>query len=261
MQYIRAMLFDRSKYFLGVFIGLFVYPIMYMQAKKIRRDFPDLPEAKEPQGEAGQGPKLNLLLMGESSIAGVGVEVHSDSICGQIADELARLQACHVNWQVVAKSGYTAEKVLKKLVKQVPDESFDLIVIGLGGNDTFQVSTPWFWKRSMLQLVEALHEKQPQAKIAVTCMPPVHTFTAFPGLLKFFLGGLTKLHGREVRRLARRLDYLHYFDYVITLEDWIGRYEAAKEPDDFFSDGVHPSALTYEIWGKETAQFLHRSVL
>ena len=255
------MLFDRIRYFLGVLLIIPVFPIMYFQAKKIRRDFPDLPEAEYPEGESGKPSSKSILIMGESSVAGVGVDVHANGIAGQMCKELAELQGHHFQYTVVAKSGYTAQRVHQKLLSKVPDQDFDLIMIGLGGNDTFQTKTPWFWQKHMRILIEGLHERFPNVPIAVTCMPPVHTFTAFSVLLKFFLGGLTKLHGHEIRRMARELDYLYYYDYVITLEEWIDRYEEATQPSDFFSDGVHPSALTYRIWGKETALFIHNQVL
>lgn len=255
------MLFDRIRYFLGVLLIIPVFPIMYFQAKKIRKDFPDLPEAENPVGESGKPASKSILIMGESSVAGVGVDVHANGIAGQMAKELAELQGQHFEYHVVAKSGYTAQRVHEKLLSKIPEQQFHMILIGLGGNDTFQTKTPWFWEKHMRILIESLHQRFPDIPIAVTCMPPVHTFTAFSSLLKFFLGGLTKLHGHEIRRMARQLDYLHYFDYVITLEEWIARYEEATQPSDFFSDGVHPSALTYRIWGKETARFINEQVL
>mgnify|MGYP001800372471 CR=1 FL=1 len=253
------MLFDRIRYFLGVIFIIPVFPIMYFQAKKIKRDFPDLPEAQNPIGRTGQPASKSILIMGESSVAGVGVDVHDNGIAGQMSHTLRNLQGEHIAYQVVAKSGYTAERVHQKLMPKVPDQTFDLVLIGLGGNDTFQTKTPWFWKKHMGILIDSLHKRFPDTPIVVTCMPPVHTFTAFSSLLKFFLGGLTKLFGHEIRRMSRKRDYLYYFDYVITLEEWIERYEEANEPADFFSDGVHPSALTYKLWGGETAKFIHKN--
>jgi len=254
------MLLDRIRYILGVILIIPVYPIMFFQSRKIKREFPDLPEAENPVGEVGSGPEMSILIVGESSVAGVGVATHTEGIAGQMSAELATKSGHRIAYTVVAKSGYTAQKVHEELVTEIPEKPYDLILVGLGGNDTFQVSTPWFWKRSMQALIEDLNAKFPNTPIVVICMPPVHTFTAFGHLLKFFLGRLTMLYGREIRRMAKRLDYLHYYDYVIYLEEWIARYPEANRPDDFFSDGVHPSPLTYRLWGRETARFILKNV-
>jgi lysophospholipase L1-like esterase len=254
------MLIDRLRYFVGVLFAIPLFPLMYWQARQLKKNFPDLPEAKNPSGSNGHGEPLELLMLGESSIAGVGVADHRDCISGQLAAALARLTGHTINWQVIAKSGYTATQVGKRLVSRIPDQKFDMMIIGLGGNDTFRLNTPWFWKNAMRELVKSLHEKHPEAQIVITCMPPVHTFIAFSRLFRFFLGNLTKLHGREMKRLAREFGYLSYFDYVVSLSDWISHSEA-RDPGDFFSDGVHPSALTYRLWGQDTARFIHESVM
>lgn len=254
------MLKDRLRYFLGILMAIPVFPLMYFQARKLKRDFPDLPEAQNPGGKTEGAPGLNLLMLGESSIAGVGVEDHRDAISGELTAELSGLSQKAISWQVVAKSGYTARQVREQLVARIPDERFDLIVIGLGGNDTFKLNTPWYWKKSMRKLVQALHQKHPESQIVITYMPPVHTFLAFSPLIRFFLGNLTKLLGREMTRLAPDYDYLSYFNYVVSWEHWITHSEA-RNPGDFFSDGVHPSALTYRLWGQDTARFIYESVM
>lgn len=254
------MLKDRLLYFMGILVAIPVFPIMFFQAKKLKRDFPDLPEAKNPRGKTPGEPGIRLLMLGESSIAGVGVDDHKDCISGQLATELSRLSHIAIDWRVVAKSGYTATQVRENLLVTIPEEHFDLIVIGLGGNDTFRLNTPWYWKKSMRELITALHKKYPEAKIVITYMPPVHTFLAFSRLIRFFLGNLTKLLGREMKRLAPDHDYLFYFDYVVSWEDWIS-HSKTRNPADFFSDGVHPSALTYRLWGQGTARFIHESVM
>ncbi|MCE7993259.1 MAG: SGNH/GDSL hydrolase family protein [Roseivirga sp.] len=254
------MLRDRISYFLGILMAIPVFPLMLIQARRLKKDFPDLPEANNPMGKTEGKSELSILMLGESSIAGVGVEDHKDCISGQLAMELSALSGRSINWQVVAKSGYTARQVREYLLDGISEKHFDIIVIGLGGNDTFKVNSPWYWKKSMRKLALALHSKYPKAQIVITYMPPVHTFLAFSPLIRFFLGNLTKLFGREMKRLAPDYTYLSYFDYVVSMEEWIV-HSKHRDPADFFSDGVHPSALTYELWGKDTARFIHQSVL
>lgn len=255
------MIKDRLLYFMGLLMAIPVFPVMLLQAKKLKKNFPDLPEAQNPKGQTGTHVnRIRLLTLGESSVAGVGVKDHQQGISGQMASELSKLSDSAVDWEVIAKSGYTARQVREYLLKKLPKESPDILVIGLGGNDTFKLNSPWYWKQSMRKLVLALHKKYPKTQIVITYMPPVHTFIAFSSLIRFFLGHLTKLLGSEMKRLAEDYDYLFYFDYVVTWEDWITHSDARKK-EDFFSDGVHPSALTYRLWGQDTARFIHETVL
>ena len=256
-----TMFTDRLRYFIGVLLIIPVFPILFLQSKRIKRDFPDLPEATDPQGTTGNGPAMNVVFLGESSIAGVGVQTHEQGIAGHMARKLSQLKGKTIHWQVVAKSGYRAIRVRQKLVPKLPEEHIDLIVIGLGGNDTFQTNTPWGWKRDMNDLFESLRQEHPEAVLVLTYMPPVHTFVAFSSLMRFFLGNLTKLFGREMHRHCKGLEGIHYDNRVISLKDWIGRYPEANKPEDFFCDGVHPSGLTYMVWGEETASFIAESVL
>ena len=67
---------NKLRYFFGVFISLSLLPVLYFQGKKIKKEIPKLPEAKNPKGFVNGNFKdtLHLLSIGESTIAGVGVE-------------------------------------------------------------------------------------------------------------------------------------------------------------------------------------------
>jgi len=62
-------------------------PLLVWQGKQTRRTTPRLPEAGgEPHGQYGDGePALRLLVIGESTAAGVGVAHHQDGLASQLA--------------------------------------------------------------------------------------------------------------------------------------------------------------------------------
>jgi lysophospholipase L1-like esterase len=137
------------RYVLGAIISLPLLPIMYFQGKKIRASVPRLPEAKDTEGysQNTSGNKLTVLTIGESTIAGVGVKTHREGFSGTLADELAFKLNASINWKVYARSGYTANRVIEKIIPKISEESVDLIVIGLGGNDAFTLNSPRKWKK------------------------------------------------------------------------------------------------------------------
>ena len=85
-------------------------------------------------------------------------------------------------------------------------------------------------------------------------MPPIKEFPAFTRLIKFAIGNLVELLGQSLQSVCNNYDYVTYYGNRLTLNDWIDRLAEDAKASDFFSDGVHPSKLTYQIWAKDIAQ-------
>ena len=68
------------KYLAGAGIALPLLPILYRQAIRVKASVPVLPEAETPFGEVAvaETPPFRLLLIGESTLAGVGVKTHDE---------------------------------------------------------------------------------------------------------------------------------------------------------------------------------------
>ncbi|MEM9675768.1 MAG: SGNH/GDSL hydrolase family protein, partial [Bacteroidota bacterium] len=81
-------------------------------------------------------------------------------------------------------------------------------------------------------------------------------FPAFTPLIKFVIGNLVEILGEELKEVVTKSPNTFYYSRKITLEDWIQRLGVEAEPADFFSDGVHPSRLTYQVWAKDLANYM-----
>ena len=247
-----------ARYVFGKIVAVPLLPLMYLQGKRIRASVPRLPEAQEPQGsvDKGNGRALRLLTLGESTVAGVGVQTHAEGFSGTLARELAERLNTSIDWKVYARSGYTAKRVHTKLVDKIPAETWDLIVIGLGGNDAFTLNSPKNWREHLRSLIRALREKYPKTPIVFTNMPPIKEFPAFTPLIKWVVGNLVEILGEQLSQVADEYHAVYYYPRIITLEDWMTRLKVQAEPPDFFSDGVHPSKLTYQVWARDVADFI-----
>ena len=119
------------KYTVGSILSMPFLPLMYYQGKKIKASVPDLPEARGTEGvynsEHSSLKPLQLLTIGESTIAGVGVATHEEGFTGTLAKELSQLFQETVNWKVYAKSGYTAKKVTQTIIPEITEKDADLI--------------------------------------------------------------------------------------------------------------------------------------
>ena len=122
---------NQLKYIFHFIYNLPLIPIIYFQGKRIKATVPVLPDAIGPEGVEGQSDQqINLLTLGESSIAGVGVDHHKNGLTGALAQSLFQKYNSKINWKVVAKSGYTAQRVVRELVPQIGNFQPDIIVIG-----------------------------------------------------------------------------------------------------------------------------------
>ncbi|MGH1337058.1 MAG: SGNH/GDSL hydrolase family protein [Aureispira sp.] len=249
------------RYFLKCCIALPLLPIMYFQARAIKARFPILPEAEGDQGSvpAHEQKRLRILAIGESSIAGVGVDTHEEGFTGTLAKELSRLLQTTVDWKVYAKRGFTAKKVEENIVPQITEneEDVDLLVVGIGGNDTFQLNRPKRWKKDMQALIAALQEKFKGVPIVFIDLPPVRELPAFTKIIKLILGNLREMLAEELDRLVLNYKNTYYYPHSITMSDWIERYQVPNNGvSTFFSDGVHPSKLAYQVWATDVARFM-----
>lgn len=250
-------------YILGSIVILPITPILIYLGKKVKRDVPALPEASEGLTGSinGEGGEIRLLTLGESTVAGVGVTDHKDGLAGSIAKKLHESNGKTIHWQVLARNGYTAEVSNLMLVPQIPDHKIDFVVIGLGANDTFEFNSPMRFRKGMMVLIQNIQKRQPEANIIISNLPPIRNFPAFPWILQHILGNLIDLHSAAIVDLPKHFEKVFYINDKITLKKWIHKFDAHMTDKDFFSDGVHPSAVSYGVWGNEVAGFILKNVI
>jgi lysophospholipase L1-like esterase len=251
----------QQKYWIHVPFLLPVFPIFYRQAVKIKNAMPDLPDA---QGDNfgtidGQLPVLRIVGLGESSIAGVGCAHHKEAITGQVAHFLAQKTGRAVHFEAIGRTGITVAEALHELVPKLPAQPVDLLMVALGGNDTFQLNRPSRWRKSMLALLKAIREKQPQCAILILNLPTVWQFTNLTPLVRFVMGRLVRLHAGAIHDMPDHFEDLYYMNYPIDLYKWEEYLSKDQQFSDFFADGVHPAPITCRLWGEEIAEFIIRN--
>ncbi len=248
------------KYLFNSAIATLVLPVIYYQGKRIRANTPKLQEAKGIQGESFQDFKntLNLITIGDSSMAGVGVKNHKEGFIGVLADELASHYNVNMYWKVYAKSGFTALKVKDRLIPTLQEEKLDLIIIGVGGNDAFKLTRPKEWISNIKALISDIRIKYKNQPIVFINMPPVREIPAFTSLIKYVVGNLIDAYSDELVKLVKNIDGVFYCSSKINYKDYTKRYNLNSHSSEFFSDEdkFHPSKLAYQIWAKDISNFI-----
>jgi lysophospholipase L1-like esterase len=234
---------------------------MYVQGKETRKNIPDLPDAKDVNGTIRNNGsrKISVLFLGESTIAGVGAESHRTGFAGSMSASLAQALKCDVAYDVIAKSGWTASDLYNHLNEWQPLTLYDLVVIGLGGNDSFQFTSPSKWQSSITYLIDTVQSKCPKCPIVFCNLPPTYDFIAFPPVLQKRIGGMTEILRIALTQTVEDFKNVYFNDDTISLMAWSKRHGLEPNPSLYFSDGVHPSTLTYEIWGQEMGEFTFKS--
>jgi lysophospholipase L1-like esterase len=216
-------------------------PLMFAQGMLVRKYAAELPEATGPRtGVVGTGTPLRVLVLGDSSAAGVGVDTQDEAIAGQLAAQLAdRFQ---VTWELVAKTGATTKSHTQAMIEQV-EGKFDAAMICLGVNDVTRGVNLKEWLKQQVKLYELLEQKFGVREIYVSGVPPIKYFPLLPQPLRWFLG-----------RRADRFD--HWLAELIETRQNTFHIPIAFPHDTTLmaSDGYHPKAGVYQEWAGWVAE-------
>ena len=221
-------------------------PFLYIQGQVTRWKVGVLPDAAGPRmGVAGDGgDAAKLFVIGESTVAGLGARTHELALAGQFALQLSKQIDRTVEWKVLGKNGITARETIDELLPEMPDERFDYILVGLGGNDVMKLSSPRKWRRDMLELLGRLREKNPEAAIFLSNCPMIVYSPIMPEPIKTILWKLSRIHDANIREFTHDMDRVFYYPQPadVTL-------------DGFFADGIHPSEQGYADWARAMVKY------
>lgn len=237
-------------YLAAAAVMLPVAPFLFLQGRYTRRKVGLLPEAGGAKsGVAGSGDEnATLLVLGESTVAGLGARTHALALAGRFAEQLSARISKVVNWTVIGRNGVTAKRTIEELIPLVPDEKFDYVLLGLGGNDVMKLSSPRKWRRDMTRLLAIIRERNPEATIFITNCPMIKYSPVIPHPIKFLLWELSKLHDANIREFTSGMDRVFYYHQPVNIN-----FEG------FFADGIHPSEQGYADWSAAMMHFFDKN--
>lgn len=215
-------------------------PLLLAQARKVRRDALILPEPEGPRaGVDGVGPVLRLLILGDSSAAGVGANHQDQALSGQLVRALS--DRFRVEWQLVARTGATSADAMEML-KATPSGPVDAAVIALGVNDvTGMVPLPR-WLSQQRAIVTHLKQARGTRIICTSALPPMGHFPLLPNPLRWVLG-------KQAQRLQEARTRHFNGDPAVRPVT----FDLPLDPRLMAPDGYHPSPETYRIWAQRLA--------
>jgi lysophospholipase L1-like esterase len=228
---------------------LLLSPLLVAQALATRARLPRLPEAAGPrEGDVGRGPLMRLLMIGDSSAAGVGVAEQSRALAGYLPKVLARQASLRVQWRLIARSGLTSAQCLEQLQSSAALHA-DVAVVVLGVNDVVDQVPSQRAVAARASIANRLRNAHGVAHVVFAPLPPVHHFPGLPQPLRWIAGQDARRHDEAVAAWARtRSDVSH-----VPIDLPLNRALMAD-------DGFHPGEPVYRICGTALAEHIAQQV-
>ena len=238
--------------FLATILTPPVLPLALAQGYWTRKHTQRLPDAEGPNSgvATGDGAALRLIIIGESTVAGMGARTHEFALTGQTAAALARHTKRRVDWLAIGRSGITARQALSELIPRLMGQQAGLAIIVLGVNDSIGFTSAARWANDVRNLIEGTRTHLGDVPIILAGVPPMNVFPALPRPLSFVLGARASVLDKASGRLAARLSRVIHVPFQI---------EGGREL--FCADGFHPSELGYKLWGAQLAELAAAQVV
>ena len=217
-------------------VTLMLTPLLLAQAVRTRQRMPKLPEADgERHGATGSGPRLRLLIAGDSSAAGVGAAHQRDALAHPLAELVAERAGARVEWRLVARSGLTTAQTLHLLQRESLPH-FDVAVIVTGVNDIVDRVPLHHAIAARERLADWLRGALHLRHVVFVPLPPVHQFPGLPQPLRWWAGSEAQRHDRALARWAAGRPGVSRLDLGLQLE-----------PEVMAVDGFHPGPPAYRF--------------
>jgi len=224
---------------------LMLSPVLVAQAIATRKRLPRLPEPNgQRRGVAGHGTALRLLITGDSSAAGVGVQQQRDALAQRLAKALAEAAGARVAWQLRARSGLTTAQTLA-LLRDEGHAPADLVVVVTGVNDVVDQVPSHRAIAAREALANWLRNGHGVQHVVFVPLPPVHHFPGLPQPLRWVAGADARRHNRALCAWTTTRQDVSCVDMEMPLNRGV-----------MASDGFHPGEPVYRYCANAIAQHI-----
>lgn len=216
-------------------------PLLAAQTVWVRRRALKLPEPSGARhGDIGTGTPLRLLVMGDSSAAGVGVQNQSQALTPQLARRLGRTH--RVTWHLSARNGATTADA-PALLQDVADNTFDIAYVIFGVNDAKNLRPESAWRQDLGTILDLLQTNHSTRHVVFSGLPRVQDFPLLPEPMRSVLAMRAVRFDRALQQIAAEHEGCAHLPITTPLD-----------PEDMAEDGFHPGAAIYALWAHLAAE-------
>lgn len=230
------------RHFLPELIAAPLLPLLMVQGKLARKRILRLPEAAGiAAGIASSifgAPPLKLLAIGESPVAGVGVDTHQDAITAQLAVSLAQRLQRPIEWRAYGLNGATVRDAQQQILSTLPAQQVDVALVAFGVNDTTAFRSVAEWRTDMQLLLRSLEARCNPTMILLSGVPPMGKLAALPQPLRTVMGLKASVLEQALADFAKNSP--HILHVALNLD--------VTDTSLLARDGYHPSVKGCEAW-------------
>lgn len=194
---------------------------------------------------AGADPAINLLTLGDSSIASVGAETTERGLTFGLAHLINQTSGRAVNWRAAGFSSAVSGQIRDFVIPNMAAGDWTHIVLHIGVNDAKNFHSVPRFKRDFGGMLYALRAKWPNARV-IWC--PVVEFTKVPAMPPM-LGKILEVRAQAINRMGERLCNERG---AITAT----RLPITDPQAGFSRDGFHASEAGYGAWAEHLLPFV-----
>lgn len=204
-----------------------------------------LMEHEEPFKNETFDYRKTLLVLGDSTGAGVGADRPEDSVAGRLASYLG---ATYV--ENYAESGTMTEELPFQIQKaKLP--KYDYILVQIGGNDILTFHSA---KKTAGELSSAIGKLPPAGKLIIMSAGNAGGGTLFPPPMRPFHTMSNLAMHNEFKRVAHGWKALY-----VNLYEPFWKDPFLRNPYRYLSrDGLHPSTYGYGLWFEKVKAALEK---
>jgi len=219
-------------------------PVLLVQGRRVRRVIPRLADAAFPWHGSLDGPvdpaaapPVRILVLGDSTAAGVGADTQDNALPGNIARAVRDHWGAGSTWNAFGANGATARDIVEQYLAAASAASYDFIFLSIGANDALTLRSRRAFARDVRTILRRLRVVSPSALILMSSLPAFFRFEALPQPLRWAL----YLHSTSLENAARA---------VVAGEPGVlmSPPPPPYTPGFFASDRFHPSASGYRDW-------------
>lgn len=221
-------------------------PVYAWQGYRLRQKIERLLPAPVPQsGVLGsKEPGFRLLIIGDSSVASVGMERLEHTLSYNIADQVHARTSRAVQWQSAGCNSATSADLRDFVVPHIGSRDFTHVIVAVGTNDMKNFHAISRFKKSFGTLLYALRTRFPDSKIIWTPIADMNKFPALPKQLARILAARATLINEQGKQLCYERGVTYSEPVPIEISDGFAR------------DGFHGGPAGYRVWGEHLADYI-----
>lgn len=201
-----------------------------------------------PSAAAATGATLRMVMLGDSTVAGVGSPTADQSLPVLTAQRVADATRRQVSVTGLGVSGARTADIAREQIPKLGDgDGVDVVVIVIGSNDTTHVTAPWNLDDHTREMIDAARREAPAAAIVLGGVPLFGSADALAQPLRW----VVDQYANVVRRVQRNVAAERDITFVNIAVEASPRFRGV--PEAMSSDGFHPAPTGYGFWADALA--------